>query len=247
MHLKKLSRTLETLVLIMMGIQAQADDVHVAVAANFTAAMKEIASDFEKASGHRAVLSFGSTGKLYAQISHGAPFEVFLAADQRRPELLEQDHLASQRFTYAIGKLVLWSSDTERKVDEQALRQGDFRKFAIANPKIAPYGAAALEVMHNLGIYEQLEPRLVLGDSIAQTRQFVATGNAQMGLVALAQIALDGAGSRWPVPDRLYTPIRQDAVLLDKGRHNPAATALMSYLRSDAARAVIQRYGYGAG
>jgi molybdate transport system substrate-binding protein len=249
MYLKRLSRRLSVLCLILIpglgSTSAQAEDVHVAVAANFTAAMKEIAADFEKASGHHAVLSFGSTGKLYAQISHGAPFEVFLAADQRRPELLEKEGLAGGRFTYAIGKLVLWSSDAKRQVGEQALRSGDFQKVAIANPKTAPYGAAAVEVMRNLGLYQQLKPKLVLGDSIAQTHQFVATGNAQMGFVALAQIALDGAGSRWPVPDKLYTPIRQDAVLLDKGKHNPAAPALMAYLKSQAARAVIHKYGYG--
>lgn len=247
MYLKKLSSTLGALGLIIGSAVAQADDVHVAVAANFTAAMKEIAANFEKTSGHHAILSFGSTGKLYTQIVHGgAPFEVFLAADQRRPELMENADLASGRFTYAIGKLVLWSSDADRAVGEQSLSEGDFHKLAIANPKTAPYGAAAVEVMRNLGLYEKLEPKLVLGDSISQTHQFVATGNAQLGFVALAQIALDGSGNRWPVPDKLYTPIRQDAVLLARGKDNPAAPALIAYLKSDAARAVIHRYGYGS-
>lgn len=247
MYLKKLSRTLGALGLILGNAVAQADDVHVAVAANFTAAMKEIAADFEKSSGHHAVLSFGSTGKLYTQIAHGgAPFEVFLAADQRRPELLEKEGLANGRFTYAVGKLVLWSSDVNRAVGEQSLREGDFDKLAIANPKTAPYGAASVEMMRNLGLYEQLQPKLVLGDSISQTHQFVATGNAQLGFVALAQIVLDDSGSRWPVPDNLYTPIRQDAVLLNRGKDNPAAPALIDYLKSDAARAVIHKFGYGA-
>ncbi|AKH19224.1 molybdate ABC transporter substrate-binding protein [Sedimenticola thiotaurini] len=247
MYVKKLSRTLGVLSLILGSTVALADSVHVAVAANFTAAMKEIAADFEKSSGHHAVLSFGSTGKLYTQIVHGgAPFEVFLAADQRRPELMEQAGQASGRFTYAVGKLVLWSSDANRAVDEHSLSEDDFQKLAIANPKTAPYGAASVEVMRNLGLYQQLAPKLVLGDSISQTHQFVATGNAQLGFVALAQIALDGSGSRWPIPDNLYTPIRQDAVLLNRGKDNPAAPALIDYLKSDAARAVIQRYGYGS-
>lgn len=244
MRLKSLASLLAILTLFGAG-PARAGDVHVAVAANFTAAMKEIAAGFEAASGHRALVSYGSTGKLYTQILHGAPFELFLAADQRRPKLLQADQLAEQRFTYAIGKLVLWSSDASRPVNQQALQDGDFQKLAIANPKTAPYGAAALQLLQNLGLNEALRPKLVLGDSIAQTHQFVATGNAQLGFVALAQIALDDRGSRWLVPDALYPAIRQDAVLLNKGRDNPAATALLAYLHSDAARAVIHKYGYG--
>ncbi len=236
---------LAVLVFAVGSSLAQADEVHVAVAANFTAAMKEIAANFEQASGHHAVVSYGSTGKLFAQIEHGAPFEVFLAADQKRPKLLEEKGTASGRFTYAVGKLVLWSSDAKRTASEQALRGGDFQKLAIANPKTAPYGAAAVEIMRNLGLYEALEPKLVIGDSIAQTHQFAATGNAEFGFVALAQIALDDGGSRWLVPEKLYTPIRQDAVLLSKGKDNPAAQALLDYLKGDAARAVIQKYGYG--
>jgi molybdate transport system substrate-binding protein len=245
MRFTPLFKTLAVLALTFSGTLAMAGEVHVAVAANFTAAMKEIAANFEKATGHRALVSFGSTGKLYTQIVYGAPFEVFLAADQRRPELLVKDGAASERFTYAIGRLVLWSSDAGRKLDAQALRSGDFAKLAIANPKTAPYGAAAVEVMKNLGVYPALKSKLVLGDSIAQTYQFVATGNAQLGFVALAQIALDDSGSRWPVPDDLYAPIRQDAVLLDRGKGNAAALALLDYLQSDAAKAVIHKFGYG--
>jgi molybdate transport system substrate-binding protein len=244
MYFKSLWRTGWALVLLLSTTLVRAGEVHVAVAANFTVAMKEIASGFENASGHRALLSFGSTGTLYAQIVHGAPYEVFLAADRRRPVLLHKNGFAGEPFTYAIGRLVLWSSDAERKVDEQALRDGDFRKLAIANPKTAPYGAAALQVMCRLGLYAQLKPKLVIGTNIAQAYQFVATGNAQVGFVALAQVALDGKGRRWEIPDSLYAPIRQDAVQLDRGDGNPAASAFIEYLMSDAAQAVIRKYGY---
>ncbi len=233
------------LICAVFSTPLSAGEVKVAVAANFTAAMKEIAADFERASGHRAIVSYGSTGKLYAQIENGAPFEVFLAADQKRPQLLEEKNAAGGRFTYAVGKLVLWSSDEKRTVNEQTLGNGDFRKLAIANPKTAPYGAAAVEILKNLGLLDALEPKLVFGDTIAQTHQFVATGNAELGFVALAQITLDHSGSRWSIPDDLYTPIRQDAVLLTRGRDNPAAQALLDYLRSEAARTVIHKYGYG--
>jgi molybdate transport system substrate-binding protein len=244
MYLKSLSKTLGTLTFVLGSYLVQADEVHVAVAANFTAAMKEIAADFEKVHTHHAVVSFGSTGKLYTQIKHGAPFEVFLAADQQWPKLLEEENAASGRFTYAIGKLVLWSSNPKQPINEQVLRDGDFNKLSIANPKTAPYGAAAVEVMRNLGVYTTLKPKLVIGDTIIQAYQFVATGNAELGFMALSQIALDDSGSTWPVPAKLHPPIRQDAVLLSKGKDNPAAQALLDYLRSDAAQAVIHKYGY---
>lgn len=225
---------------------AEADEVKVAVAANFTAAMKEIAAGFEKSTGHTAVVSFGSTGKLYTQILNGAPFVVFLAADQERPKLLVDQGKAKRRFTYGAGKLVLWSADPDL-VDAggKVLAEGDFARLAIANPKTAPYGAAAMEVLDNLGLAAKLTPRLVRGDSIAQTYQFVATGNAELGLVALAQVLLSAEGSLWEVPQSLYTPIRQDAVLLDGGADQPAALALMDYLKGPEARAVIERFGYG--
>ena len=245
MRLTFLSQIAGVLVLGLSVSLAAAGQVRIAVAANFTAAMKEIAAGFESVSGHRTVVSFGSTGKLYAQIQNGAPFEVFLAADQHRPELLEQKDVASARFTYAIGKLVLWSSDAESVLNAQVLRDGEFKKFAIANPKTAPYGVGAVEVMRGLGVYEALRPKLVRGENIAQTYQFVATGNAQLGLVALAQVALNDKGSRWPVPETLYTPIRQDAVLLKRGKNNPVAQAFLDYLRSDTVRAIVHKYGYG--
>lgn len=242
---KTVSTILGSLALVLGSSLVQADKVYVAVAANFTAAMKEIAVEFEQASGHHPVVSYGSTGKLYAQIEHNAPFEVFLAADQKRPKMLEEKNSASGHFTYAIGKLVLWSSDVKRPIGEQALRDGDFKKIAITNPKTAPYGAAAIEIIKKLGIYDAIKPKLVTGDNLSQTRQFIATGNAELGFIAQAQIALDSSGSRWLVPGSLYAPIRQDAVLLTKGKDNPAAQALLDYLRGDAAKAIIQKYGYG--
>jgi molybdate transport system substrate-binding protein len=225
---------------------ASAEEVNAAVAANFTAAMKEIAANFEAATGHKAVLSFGSTGKLYAQIENGAPFDLFLAADRRRPMLLETQGVASGRFTYAVGKLVLWSPAPALADDgEKVLAAGNFTRLAIANPETAPYGAAAVQVLKALGLYHALQEKLVRGENIAQTYQFVATQNAQLGFVALAQIVLSPEGSRWEVPDAFYDPIRQDAVLLRTGINKPAATALFAYLKSPAARAVIEKFGYG--
>ena len=229
---------------------AHADEVQVAVAANFTAPMRKIAAEFEKDTGHKAVLAFGATGKLYAQISNGAPFEVFLAADDETPARLEREHLAvpDSRFTYATGKLVLWSAQ-EGVVDSegQVLRKGDFAHLALANPKTAPYGAAAVEVLNKLDLLPRLGPKLVQGESIAQAWQFVSSGNAQLGFVALSQVVRDGkltSGSGWIVPARLHSPIRQDAVILAKGAANPAAKALAGYLASDKAKAVIRSFGY---
>lgn len=233
------------LLLLLSPAGTRADEIRAAVAANFTAAMKEIAAEFETATGHRVLLSFGSTGKLYAQIENGAPFDVFLSADRDHAARLEADGAASGRFTYAVGRLVLWSADpTLIEGDARALSAGRFAHLAIANPKTAPYGAAAVQVLEALGLYAALEPKLVRGDNIAQTWQFVATRNAELGFVALAQVTLEPGGSRWEVPGSLYDPIRQDAVLLRAGAHKPAATALLDYLRSDAARAVIAKFGY---
>lgn len=237
---------LVSLTLLFAAAPAAAGEVKVAVAANFTAVMKEIASAFEAATGHTLVASYGSSGKIYAQIKHGAPFEVFLSADQERPRMLEEEGVGSGRFTYAVGRLVLWSADSGLVDGEGAvLRSGDFKRLAIANPVTAPYGVAAMQVIGNLGLTDALESKLVRGDNIAQAYQFVATRNAELGFIALAQVALEPSGSRWPVPAELHDPIRQDAVLLDKGRDNPAAAALMEYLRGPEARAVIERFGYG--
>lgn len=227
---------------------ARADDVHVAVAANFTAAARELAAAFEADSGHHAVLSFGSTGKLYTQIAHGAPFEVFLAADRERPAKAEAAGLAvpHSRHTYARGRLALFSLDPELVDPAGAVltRPAAYARLAIANPATAPYGAAAVEALRALGVYAQVEDKLVRGESIAQAYQFVATGNAPLGLVALSQVIDQPRGSRWLVPQTLYTPLDQDAVLLERGRGNPAASAFLAYLRGDKARAIIRRHGY---
>lgn len=239
-------------VLMLMGCvtAVQAGEVTVAVAANFTAPMQRIAQLFEQDTGHRALLSMGSTGNFYAQIKHGAPFDVLLAADDETPARLEQEGLAvaASRFTYAVGKLVLWSRRAGFVDDKGAvLRAGHFQRLAVANPKLAPYGLAAVEVLNQMGVMPAVLPKLVQGDNIAQTYQFVFTENAQLGFVAMSQIMLEGKlsqGSVWVVPTHLYTPIRQDAVLLAKGRNSGAAQALMTYLRSDKAQAVIRAYGY---
>ncbi len=228
----------------------RAAEVSVAVAANFTAPMQKIAAAFEQDTGHKALLSFGSTGRFYAQVKNGAPFQVLLAADAETPARLEHEGhgVPGTRFTYAIGKLVLWSREPGR-VDGQGevLKGAKFDRLAIADPKLAPYGAAAVEVLNRLGLMSALAPRLVQGENIAQAYQFVATGNAELGFVALSQVFADGRltqGSAWRVPAELYTPIRQDAQLLATGKDNPAAAALLAYLRSDKARTLIRSFGY---
>ena len=232
------------------GFSAQAADVQVAVAANFIGPMQVIAADFAKATGHTATLASGSTGKFYAQIRNGAPFEVFLAADDATPEKLDKDGatVANSRFTYATGKLALWSPRPGYVDDAGAvLREDKFAHIALASPKLAPYGAAAVQTMTALGLLEALAPKFVQGESIGQTFTFVASGNAELGFVALSQVWADGklkSGSAWVVPARLHQPIRQDAVLLERGKDNPAAAALLQYLRSDAAKAVIRSFGY---
>jgi len=228
----------------------QADEVQVAVAANFTAPMQRIAAAFERDTGHKAVLAFGATGKFYAQIRNGAPFEVLLAADDETPARLEREGMAvpGTRFTYATGRLVLWSARAG-VVDAKGeiLKSGEVRHIAIANPKTAPYGRAAVEVLHALKLYDAVQGKLVQGENISQAHQFAATGNAQLGFVALSQVVQDGKlgpGSGWIVPATLHGPIRQDAVLLAKGRANGAARALLDYLKSDQAKAVIRSFGY---
>ena len=244
------SRVLAVLTLLLAPLLAHAHEVQVAVAANFTAPMQKIAAEFEKDTGHRAVRAFGATGKFYAQIANGAPFEVFLSADDETPAKLDQEFLTAPntRFTYAIGKLVLWSAKADL-VDAkgEVLKKGGFKHLALANPKTAPYGAAAIEVLTRLGLMANVQDKLVQGENISQAYQFVSTGNAELGFVALSQVYKDGvvtSGSAWPVPGNLYTPIRQDAVILAKGRNNPAARALADYLKGDKAKAVIRAYGY---
>jgi len=229
----------------------RADEVQVAVAANFAAPFQQIAAGFAAATGHQAVVSTGSTGKFHTQISNGAPFAVLVAADDETPAKLINEGLAVKgtSFTYAVGKLVLWSVKpgyVDAKGD--VLKKGDFQHLAVANPKLAPYGAAAMEALTKLGLVDKLATRFVQGENIGQTHQFIASGNADLGFVALSQVAVPGkpqTGSSWLVPADLYTPIRQNAVLLNNGANQAAAQALLKYLQSDAAKAVIQSWGYG--
>lgn len=236
-------------VLLSVAATAQAGEVYVAVAANFTEPAKEIAEAFEKATGHRATLSFGATGQLYAQITQDAPFGVFLAADDAAPRKAEADGLAvaGSRFAYAVGALVLWTKDPARPVGEAALRAGDFDKLAIANPKTAPYGAAAVEALRRLGLSQTLEAKLVQGANISQTLQFADSGAAAYAFVALSQVIKKGDGAFWRVPDALHDPIRQDAVLLKKAAADPAAQAFYGFLKSPEAAKVIEAYGYAKG
>jgi molybdate transport system substrate-binding protein len=234
---------------LMLGAAnvACAAEATVAVAANFAAPAKVLAQRFAAQTGHKLVLSSGSTGKFYAQIRSGAPFEVLLSADAATPQRLEEEKLAvaGSAFTYAVGKLVLWSA--KLPVDENTLRAGRFTRLAIANPKLAPYGAAAQEALVKLGLWPGLQPRLVVGENIAQAFQFVASGNADLGFIAFSQISEGGSsrgGSYWPVPASLHAPIRQDAALLTRGSSNAAAREFLAFLRSEPARELIAGYGY---
>lgn len=238
---------LTALVVACGGDPPRADEIRVAVASNFADAIKAVVDVFEKETGHRVIPSFGSTGKLYAQIRHGAPFDAFFAADARRPALLEAEGVArpGSRFTYAVGNVVLWSPDTDL-VDANAgiLVDGGFRHLAMANPKLAPYGKAAEEIMRKKGVWDGLQARIVRGENIAQTFQFVKSGNAELGFVALSQVTQPGkaiAGSLWRPPLALYTPIEQQAVLLNE---NPAARQFLAFMQANAAVKIIKSYGY---
>src|SRR5262245_33123107 len=225
---------------------AAAAEINVAVAANFTEAAKEIAAAFERKTGNKVVLSFGSSGQFYTQITQDAPFQVFLSADQERPEKAVADGyaVAGSRFTYAVGKLVLWSRDANLVKGKSTLTQGNFSKIAIANPTAAPYGAAAIETMKALNVYDRLQSKIVQGNNIAQTFQFIDTGNAELGFVALSQIIERNAGSRWLVASNLYAPIKQDAVLLKKGANEPTAKAFLDFLKGPEAAAIEVKFGY---
>ncbi|QLG89397.1 molybdate ABC transporter substrate-binding protein [Chitinibacter bivalviorum] len=237
--------------LIILGLLANgvyAGEVKVAVASNFVAPLNALAADFKAASGHSLQISNGATGKLFAQISNGAPFEVLLAADDETPTQLVEQQLAAKdtQFTYATGRLVLWSA-AGNTPNEQTLKQSQFSKLAIANPKVAPYGRAAMEVFAAQGLSAALSPKLVYGENIAQTQQFVASGNAQYGLIAASLVMFDGkfkSGKGWLVPAQLHQPIKQDAVLLKAGQNNAAATAFLQYLKSPAAKKIMVQYGY---
>jgi molybdate transport system substrate-binding protein len=222
---------------------ALAEEAHVAVAANFAVPARQLAQAFGAGTGHKLILSNGSTGKLYAQIRSGAPFDVLLSADEETPRRLEAEKLAvpGSRFTYAVGRLA-FIHPGQHRVDEQVLRRQGFRRLAIANPKLAPYGAAAKQTLEKLGLWEAMQPKLVQGENIAQTFQFVATGNADAGFVALSQI--DRGAPHWLVPEGLHAPLRQDAVLVSRGARNPAASGFLEYLKSAPARERIRSHGY---
>ena len=239
-----------TLLFVAYATSLRAEEAMVAVAANFSAPMQQISALFQKETGHQIKLSFGASGGIYAQIKNGAPFDLFLSADQLTPQKLEAEGLGvpNSRFTYATGQLVLWSKQ-EGLVDAKGhvLQNKSIQRIALANPKLAPYGAAAMETMTNLGLLKELQSKLVQGDNIAQTYQFVSTQNAQIGFVALSQVFANGkitSGSAWIVPGNLHQPIQQDVILLRKGQDNKAATALLLYLKGEQAKKIMKSFGY---
>lgn len=249
----KIIRLLTVTALLTVSSISKAETTIVAVASDFTKPMTEIVAEFEKSTGHSAKLSFGSSGKSFAQIQNGAPFEVYLSASEEYPLELEKLGFVvpNSRFVFAIGKLVLWSK-MDNYVDDKAeiLSKGGFKHLAIADPSHAPYGVFAVEVLKNLGLIDKIESLFVQGENIAQTFQFVSTGNAELGFVAFAQV-IDtktgkiGSGSGWLVPSNLHSPFKQTAVLLKKGAENPAAIALIAFLKSPTALAIIEKYGFG--
>ncbi len=243
-------RTSIIVALLLFGQSSWSATVLVAVAANFSKPMTDIAAEFEKETGHSAKLALGSSGKFVSQIENGGPFEVLLSADEKGPEKLEQAGLTvpNTRFVYALGKLVLWSTMPDY-VDNQGkiLSTGDFKHLALADSKLAPYGVAAVEVLKNMKLFDKLQLFFVQGENIAQTYQFISTANAELGFIALSQVLENGKianGSGWIIPDNLYAPIRQGAVLLKNGAENPAALALLEFLKSAPALAIIKKYGY---
>lgn len=243
-------RTILTALLFTLISPLQAGEVQVAVAANFTAPMQAIARAFEHDSGHQVIAAYGATGQLYAQIQHGAPFEVLLSADASTPATLEAQGqgVRGSRFTYAIGRLVLWSATPDYLDGSDAVLKANlYRYLAIADPKTAPYGLAATQVLAQLGLTEAVQGKLVTGQSIAKALHFIATGNAELGFVALSQVYQDGqlkSGSAWVVPAALHTPIKQDALLLKKGEDNPVAAAFLEYMKGEQAAKIIKAYGY---
>lgn len=228
---------------------AFAEQVLVAVAANFVPPFREIAIEFETTTGHNVRVATGSSGNFYSQIKNGAPFDVFFSADMERPKLLEDEGLGvrDSRFTYAIGRLVLWSPNADLVKGEETLRSKMFKRLAIANPKTAPYGLAAMQAMQKLELWENLQSQIVMGENLGQTMGFIESGNVQLGFVALAQLLdpkIKGKGSRWDVPNHLHEPIKQDVILLTKGKENAAAKALMEFIGGPQAKSIIERYGY---
>ena len=237
-------------VIVTMAVApAFAEQALVAVAANFIPPFREIALEFEKSTGHQLQVSGGSSGNFYSQIKNGAPFDVFFSADMERPKLLEDEGLGvkESRFTYAIGRIVLWSPNADLIKGEETLRFKQYKRLAMANPKTAPYGVAAMQTLQKLQLWDSLQPQIVMGESIGQTMGFIESGNAQLGFVALSQVMdpkIKGKGSRWDVPTNLHEPIKQDVILLTKGKDNLAAKVLLEFLRGSRAKEIIERYGY---
>jgi molybdate transport system substrate-binding protein len=237
-----------SLAMVATATTATAAEVKVAVASNFVAPLKQLAAEFQQQTGHRLQISSGATGKLFAQISHGAPFEVFLAADAQAPRQLVDNNLAQKDtlFTYASGRIVIWTASGNTP-DKNTLKSSQFNKLALANPSVAPYGRAAVEYLQAQGVYAGLKSKLVYGENIAQAQQFVASGNAQYGLIAASLVMRDGQftlGRGWLIPAEYHQPIRQDAVLLKVGQGNAAAKTFLQYLKSAPAQRIIRRYGY---
>ena len=247
--MSKCVKLLGIVVSLMVGA-VRAETALISVASNFSGAFEELKQVFEMESGHLIETVFGSSGRFFAQINNGAPFHAFLSADQEKPDALQKAGLVVEdsRFTYALGKLVLWSSQSNL-VDSsgQVLKQNNFRRLAIANPRLAPYGIAAMEVLENLDLASGIQGKIIQGENIAQTYQFVSTGNVELGLVAFSQVYQQDrivSGSSWIIPDDLYNPVRQDAVLLRRGANNQAAIAFLKFIRSEAGRAIIESFGY---
>ncbi|MFW1678138.1 molybdate ABC transporter substrate-binding protein [Pontibacter sp. JAM-7] len=238
-----------SLALMLLSPLSVAEEIYIAVAANFAAPMKAIAWQYEQQTGHQVHLSFGASGKFYAQLLQGAPFHLFLSADQEKPAALEQQGLtvAGSRFTYAVGSLALWTPRTGMTLNADTLKTTNFNHLALANPKLAPYGAAAILTMEHHNLITATQNRWVMGENIAQTYQFVSTGNADFGFVAMSQIFYQGqlkTGSAWIVPTNLYPPIRQDAVLLKHAADSVAAIGFLDFMRSKSATHLMQQYGY---
>ena len=246
----KFLRVIVACVLLLQPPTLLAEDITVAVASNFTTVLRELALDFQKRSGHRVVLAAGSSGRLYAQVVNGAPYDLFFSADVEKPAQLVADGLADadSLFTYALGALVLWSADPAMKViNGEVLREANSARVALANPRLAPYGAAAFQVLEKLAAQGILVENRVTGENITQAYQYVETGNVPVGFVALSQVIEEGRirrGAGWIIPQDMYTPIRQDVVLLNRGKANQAAREFLDYVRSDEGKSVIQKFGY---
>jgi len=247
-HKKIQLTTFIGILILLLTNLSFAETIHVAVAANFTNAAKEISKIFSEKTGHKVILSYGASGLLYMQIKESAPFHVFLSADKEFPKRLADENfgVTASQFTYAIGKLVLWSKKSELPPSDQILKNGNFTKISIANPALAPYGSAAIEVMNALKVYDTLRSKIVQGNSIAQAFQFIDTDNAEIGFIAQSQIIDRKDGMSWLIPQNLYTQISQDAILLKSAEKNIAAQEFLIFLRGETAKDIIRKYGYGS-